>query len=69
MATIIEMLGFLYSYKVCYKSLCGKDLEGVGEVENDVEYVEGSPGYEEGEGHQHQHEVRPLAPLQLTRPP
>jgi hypothetical protein len=55
--------------KVLYRSLCGKDLEGVGEVENDVEYVEGCPGYEEGEGHQHQHEVRPLAPLQLTRPP
>ncbi len=44
-------------------------LEGVGEVENDVEYVEGCPGYEEGEGDEHQHEVGPLAPLQLTRPP
>ena len=44
-------------------------LEGVGEVEDDVEDVEGGPGDEEGEGDQDQHEVGPFAPGHLPGSP
>jgi hypothetical protein len=45
------------------------NLESIGEVKNNVEDVERSPRDEEGQGDQHQHEVGPLSPLHLPRPP